>query len=434
MKMNTKAVPRVKTHEGAAAFVLTPEQELRRSVMACLLWEDTFYESGESIADRIQSAIAKVPFIKVAEMAREAKHKMHLRHVPLLMTVAAHRAGAKGKPLGDLVNDVITRPDDITELLAILWKDSNEVPIPKQFRLGISRAFNRFDEYQFAKYNRDGKVKLRDALFLCHAHPKNTEQARIFKAIADNGLKTPDTWEVALSGGEDKKRAWDRLLAERKLGGLALLRNLRNMEKAGVNRALIAGYIKEANFSKVLPFRFISAAKHAPLLEVELEQAMFKALADKPKLPGRTVILVDNSGSMYFDNVSKKSDLTRADAAQALAILLREICDECVVVAFSEDPAIVPTGRRGFALRDAIKATPSGGTYTQKAVKAAHDLEADRTILITDEQSHQTISGPAGKGYCINVATYENGIGYGPWVHIDGWSEAIVDYIQTVES
>ena len=51
----------VRTYEGAPAYPhLTDLQQLRRSVLACLLWEDSFYESGQSIADRIQEFAAKV--------------------------------------------------------------------------------------------------------------------------------------------------------------------------------------------------------------------------------------------------------------------------------------------------------------------------------------------------------------------------------------
>jgi hypothetical protein len=101
------------------------------------------------------------------------------------------------------------------------------------------------------------------------------------------------------------------------------------------------------------------------------------------------------------------------------------------VVVFSDEAVLVPP-RRGFALRDVIlRATPHGGTRTETALQAAAKQGYDRCIVITDEQSHQTISGPVKntKGYFINVASYQNGIGYKDWVHIDGWSEAVVEYI-----
>jgi hypothetical protein len=59
----------------------------------------------------------------------------------------------------------------------------------------------------------------------------------------------------------------------------------------------------------------------------------------------------------------------------------------------------------------------------------------DRLIVITDEQSHDRVPVPKhGRGYVVNVASYRNGVGYGAWTHIDGWSEAIIEYIRSVEA
>jgi len=92
--------------------------------------------------------------------------------------------------------------------------------------------------------------------------------------------------------------------------------------------------------------------------------------------------------------------------------------------------------RRGFALRDAIDASqPHGATYLGKAVEQLNQNEpCDRLIVITDEQAHDTVPAPKGKGYVINVASYKNGVGYGKWTHIDGWSESVVDYIRMLEA
>jgi 60 kDa SS-A/Ro ribonucleoprotein len=93
--------------------------------------------------------------------------------------------------------------------------------------------------------------------------------------------------------------------------------------------------------------------------------------------------------------------------------------------------------RRGFALRDAMEASqPHSGTYLGKALDAVNEAKHapyDRIIVITDEQSHDRISAPRGTGYVINVASARNGVGYGPWVHIDGWSEAVLEYIREAE-
>ena len=59
----------------------------------------------------------------------------------------------------------------------------------------------------------------------------------------------------------------------------------------------------------------------------------------------------------------------------------------------------------------------------------------DRIIVITDEQVHDTVPAPKyGRGYVVNVASYRNGVGYGAWTHVDGWSEAIIEYIRSVEA
>lgn len=423
------------THEGARAKKITKTQELERTVMACLLWEDSFYEDGQSIADRIKTLVHALPGKVTADLAVKAREEMKLRHVPLLMLreLARHPKKAEREYVGTALARVIQRPDELTEYLAIYWKDGKE-PLSAQSKRGLAEAFKKFDEYAFAKYNRDGAVKLRDVLFLSHAKPDNKKQEKLFKKIVENTLKTPDTWEVALSAGKNKGETFARLIEEEKLGALALLRNLRNMEQSGVDRKLIKGALKKMDVSRVLPFRFISAARYAPDLESDLEQAMFKALEKSPKLTGKTAILVDNSGSMYGTKVSEKSELDRSDAACALAVLLREVCEDVDIIAFESKPTVVPP-RRGFALVEAIKKTGSGGTNTETAKKLADSRGYDRIIIVTDEQSHQTLSNPKSeRAYVINVATYQNGIGYGKWNHLDGWSESVVNWIQSYES
>jgi hypothetical protein len=150
-------------------------------------------------------------------------------------------------------------------------------------------------------------------------------------------------------------------------------------------------------------------------------------------LPGKTVALLDVSGSMDSP-ISAKSDLQRLDAACGVAILLRELCADVEVMTFSTQVIQVPA-RRGFALRDAIvNSQQHGGTYLGAAVAAINGRrEYDRLVVLTDEQSADRVPAPNGKGYVINVASNKNGVGYGPWVHIDGWSEACIDYIQEYE-
>ena len=421
-----------RTHEGAPARHIGVEQELRRSVMACLLWEDQFYESGRSIAERIGLLCSALPPASVAGIAVEARTKMHLRHVPLWLAVKLLEGPpAARREAGHILPEIIQRPDELTELLALWWKPVRR-KIPAQLKKGLAAAFGRFNAYQLAKYNRDGAVRLRDVLFLTHPKPKDEDQAATWKQLADGTLPAPDTWEVALSSGADKLTTWTRLLTERKLGALALLRNLRNMQQAGVPEGVIREALATMKPERVLPFRFVAAARHAPTLEPELEAAMFRCLAETPKLAGKTALVVDNSGSMD-SALSERSDLSRRDAACALAMLLREICEDVLVIGYGSAPAIMPP-RRGFALRDAIVGGPGGGTNTESAKRLADARGYDRIVIVTDEQSHQAVSNPIHQGYMVNVASYQRGIGYGAWTHIDGWSEAVVDYIRQAEA
>jgi len=421
-----------RTHEGAPGRNISTELQLRRSVMACLLWESQFYEDGVEIAGRIAELVPKVAAEKVAGLAIEAREQMKLRHVPLLLVREMARHKTHRHLVSDTLARVIQRADELSEFVAIYWKDGR-VPLSGQVKKGLAAAFPKFDEYQLAKYDRSGPIKLRDVLFLSHAKPRDAAQAGVWKKLIWGRLTTPDTWEVALSSGSDKREAWERLLREQKLGALALLRNLRNMKDAGVNEDLVLSALREMSTGRVLPFRFLAAVRYAPQWEETLEQAMLKSVAGQEKLPGKTVVLVDISGSMTAP-LSRRSEMQRTDAAYGLAVLLREIGEKVGVFSFSDNLAEVPA-RRGFALRDAIdRSQQHGSTMLGKAVEELKKKERyDRLIVITDEQAHDSVSAPKGKGYVINVASYKNGVGYGKWIHIDGWSEAVIEYIRALE-
>ena len=427
--LNLFAGPR--THEGGPAKHLKPEAELRRSVLACLLWENQFYEDGVAIADRIHELVARTPAEKVSALAREARAAMKLRHVPLLLVREMARLQTHRALVAETLAAVVQRPDELAEFLAIYWKDGKQ-PLSAQVKKGLAQAFTKFDGYQLAKYNRDHPIKLRDVLFLSHAKPKDLAQEVLWKELVEGRLAAPDTWEVALSAGADKRATWERLLLEDKLGALALLRNLRNMEQAGVDAKLVKDALARIRTARVLPFRFLAAARYAPQWEAELESAMLKSLAEAPKLPGKTALLVDVSGSM-LSPLSKRSEMLRTDAAYGLAVLLRELAEEVEIYTFSNELKRVPA-RRGFSLRDALDASqPHQGTYLGKALRELKG-EPERVIVITDEQAHDAVPAPPKLGYVINVASYKNGVGYGRWMHIDGWSEAVLEYIRALES
>lgn len=474
MKLNVHRDP-IRTHEGAVAKHINAELQLRRSVMSCLLWEKEFYESGLTIADRIMSLIPHVSPEKCASIAVEARTQMKLRHAPLLIVREMARLPEHKKLVADTLSTIIQRADELAEFIAIYWKNGKQ-SLSAQVKKGLGKAFQKFDEYQLAKYDRDGVVKLRDVLFLVHAKPKQgvksyTKEARrqgmpipeepgsqLYNKLVNKTLEPPDTWEVALSSGANKKETWERLIRERKLGAMALLRNLRNFIRDGVSDDIVREGLENIKAERVLPFRFISASKYAVKFEPEIEKAMLKCLSVHEKLPGHTVLLLDVSGSMNA-KVSNKSEISRLEAACGVAILAREICESVDIFTFSMALKQIPI-RHGFALSDAIVHSQShDGTPLGLAIRSIYasrdfrqlrydfgpwspgqsvdysgqNLSPDRLIIITDEQSCDPVPNPQGRGYMINVASAVNGVGYGPWVHIDGWSEAVIDYIQKFE-
>jgi 60 kDa SS-A/Ro ribonucleoprotein len=441
MRTNLKTkTAKVYTHEGAPAVGrLSPIEMLKRSLLSCFLWENEFYEDGVSIAERIRSIAAKCDPSEVAALAVCARNVHGLRHAPLLLLEVLSRTGA-GRPglVSGAIAGTISRADELSEFVSLYMKLGGKT-LSGQVKKGLATAFHSFDEYQLAKYDRDGAYRLRDVLFLCHAKPKDDEQKALWGRLIDGTLKVPDTWEVALSGGADKEEAFTRLLTDGKLGYLALLRNLRNMEQSGVDRALVErAIVARKGAGKVLPFRYVAAARAAPNLEPAIDTALCAAVKELPKLTGLTGVLVDVSGSMDHA-LSGKSDMKRIDAAAALASVIN--AEQLVVGTFSARLVMVPP-RRGMAGVDTvISSQPHVGTMLGASLTEflRKNPGLDRLIVITDEQSHDPIptflKSDGLKRYLINVMSAQNGVGYrNGWVHIDGFSEGVLRYIHNVES
>ncbi len=429
----------LRTHEGAPAATISAEQALRRSVCSCLLWENEFYEDGKQIADRIADLARQVPPRVLADLAVDARSHMNVRHVPLPLLAVLAQTGRGSRLVGDTIGETIQRADELSEFLAVYARINQVEPgklkakLSAQVKRGLARAFTKFDQYQLSKYDRANPVRLRDALFLCHARPKDDEQAALWKHLIDGTLPSPDTWEVNLSGGADKRETWERLLADGKMGYMAVLRNLRNMEQAGVPRELVtAAVIARKGVRRVLPFRYVAAARACPAMVDALGTALDAAITDLPVLPGKTAVLVDVSGSMDA-KLSARSDLTRMDSAAALAALLHGDRD---VYTFSNHIVAVPeaAGLRGI---DAIvRSQPHQGTALGGAVSYLNGMRYDRLIVITDEQSRSYVPEPmATRAYLINVASAQHGVGYGErWTHIDGFSEQVIRWIHEFEA
>lgn len=270
-----------RNHEGAKAWRMSPEWELYTTVVTTMGTEDTFYESGTDRVKRIADLVRKVDAEFVAQLAIYAREEMQLRSVPLLLLVELAKCHHGDSLVSRAVSRTVQRADEITELLMCYqWRTGKKdlSGLSNQLRKGLAEAFNYFDEYQFAKYNRtDRKVTLRDALLLVHPKPKDATQAELFRKILNDNLATPYTWETELSAAGKQKfstigerddalcEKWQQLIRSKRLGYMAMLRNLVNMTNLCIDdesKNMVCSRLSNPEAvrkSRQLPFRFLSA-------------------------------------------------------------------------------------------------------------------------------------------------------------------------------
>lgn len=465
MRINTVTKrPSQKTHEGAKASRLTPAQQLRRSVMSCLLWEDSFYEDGQSIADRIKANALAVSPQELAQIAIEARQKFHLRHVPLLL-LKQLAVSARGIPglTRNTTQAVIQRPDEMTELLALYGSKKG---VPHGILKGLRQAALNFDAFQLRKWNRPGAWKLRDAAFVAHISFPDQERAQLMANIANKTyfpemtkggyavkealglegephLDMPETWEalIAAAGSDKAKRRaiWSDLLKraiKREQGGLgymALLRNLRNFTDDGVSSELVKAAIEARTGARhVLPFRYLQASKVTPQYHRALDTALRASIRYLEPLDGTTAVCVDCSGSMSV-LISGFSQVSRLEVAAALAGCIN---GDVRLIAFGATAKeVAPV--EGLGCHSVLAHSGVGhSTNAHLAVDLANKMDGiKRTIVITDEQVTQSLPKARSKlAYVINVAAYKNGINYHDYTHIDGFSASTIDYIRESET
>ncbi|PSL33366.1 TROVE domain-containing protein [Chitinophaga ginsengisoli] len=363
-----KTTTPVTNHEGTKAYKLTPAMELYSAVVTASL-QDQFYEKTTDKLERLRSLIAKNDPGFVARLAVYTREKMYLRSVPLVLAVELARTHKGDNLVSRMTGRIVQRADEITELLAYyaLANNRKEVKqlnnLSKQLQKGLAISFNKFDEYQFAKYNRKAAVTLRDALFVVHPKAKDESQQALFNKIVQDDLQTPYTWETELSAAgqvtydSDKKKAmafkkvWEELIDSNKLGYMATLRNLRNMLDYDVSTEHLQKVCatlsdREAVLkSKQLPFRYLSAYRELKNIDhgmiVSIKRALEKALQTSVEhLKGfdaktRVVIACDVSGSMQ-KTISPKSKVMLYDIGLLLGMLLQHKCEYVIAGMFGD--------------------------------------------------------------------------------------------------
>jgi len=422
--------------------------------LAGLLWEDNFYVDGEIAAEQIAALVPQCDPDAVIDLAIECRVKQKLRHMPLFLLaklVKTHRSAR----LSEAIATVCTRADMMTDLLALYEKSNGHIkPLAKTVQHGLAKAMTHFDEYQLAKYDRDTRIKLRDVLRLCHPRPANEAQEALWQRVRDRTLETPDTWEVGLSAAQneaEKKAVWERLILADKLGALAFLRNLRNMRQAEVPADIIRRGFAQIKPGVLLPLNFVAAQRENPEFSREIEDLMLKCYDKSPKLPGKTLFVVDRSGSMR-STISSKSKFTRQDVANAMAMMAVNVCEDCHLIvtagddgARTHDSQLLKYPKRGFGLLEDIKnaSVGGGGIFTRQVLEWAQVNTSgvfDRIIIFSDSQDcdhpDKRVPKPFGQNnYIIDVSAHRNGINYkGVWTaEISGWSEHFLTYIAAME-
>jgi hypothetical protein len=445
MKFNllSKTKNQTVNHAGAKAFKLSPEMELYTAVVTWSL-NDSFYEKNDARLSRLQQLINECDALFVAKLAVYARTKMYMRSVPLVLVTELAKLHSGDDLVARVTEGVVNRADEITELLACYellnartgTKKLNR--LSKQLQKGLSATFNRFDEYQFAKYNRDGAIKLRDALFLVHPRAKDDAQQALFDKIANGTLQTPYTWETELSAigqltyDSDEAKAlafrakWEELIDSGKLGYMALLRNLRNIQEAGVSYAhfekVCARIADAAEVAKAkqFPFRYLSAYREliAKGAEVpakglakklgdllsgnkgytgELLDALEKAVqASAANIKGfdhetRVLLACDVSGSMQTP-VSAKSKVLLYDVGLMLAMLLQSRCKNVEVGMFGDSWKTITVPRNNILgnVQEFYRREGEVG-YATNGYLLIHDLlsrkvKMDKVMLFTDAQ------------------------------------------------
>lgn len=435
---------------GGVAFSMNKESELIHAVLTTFL-EDKYYETGANRIERIKSLIASNNPKFVANLAVIARNEFNLRSVSHLLIGELSKIHRGDSLIKNALVASSQRVDDLTEILAYVGN-----PVPKQIKRGLRNGLLKFNTYQLAKYRGEGnKVSLVDLFNLVHPKVKHAsgEQKKAWKALIEGKLTSFDTWETEISAcGNDeakKKKVWESLITEDKLGYMALLRNLNNLIKCDVSEKILAKAIKkltdpvEVLNSKQLPFRYSTAYKNVlgnRKLSDAISEAMDIAVSNTPEFKGKTLIAIDCSGSMEGDPIQK--------AAIFGATLLKANKNAEVILYDTSINQIALSGRTPVVdLAHKIETEAmGGGTNTGLVFDYATKHDFDRIIIISDNESwdgygvqnsylaYKKATGQDPFVYAIDIQGYgTEDVKGGKVFHLSGWSDRLLDFIGKIE-
>lgn len=453
-------------HKGAIGYGKAAKSELFLAAVSDFAGENTFYESAAVRSDRIAKLAAEVAVADVewiTNFVEWLRNSANMRSISLVIALEGARGLLKADIPGGrkLVSNAIQRADEPGEALA-WWYANVGRKIPAPVKRGIADAAVRlYNQYTLGKSDTDSHgFRFADVINLTHPDPADAVQSDLFKYALDRRrdanaeipesltrvikrkqilslsleekrklLASPNasaelkaaglTWENVGSsfgaGGLDAK-AWEALIPT--LGYMALIRNLRDFEKKGVSKKVLESVAErlkdtdEVAKSKQLPFRFLSAYRavtkghgmgpSSGLFEYPLEQALQASLANIPELDGDSLILVDRSGSMYWE-ISKNTDMNFADTGALFGAALAVRANKAILVEFGTSSQVVPFNKNSSVLKLVNTFHDMGGTKTKQAVDKHFTKQFKRVIIITDEQSNY---GDPAENVPANVPVY----------------------------
>jgi len=364
--------------------------------------------------------------------------------------------------------DIARRPDDMTEIVSFYFSKGNK-KLPNSLKKGFAKAFNKFDAYQLAKYRQEGKdVSLVDLVNLVHPIPTD-KNAEALQSLIDGVLKSTNTWESKMTkAGQEatsekdkaakKAQGWYELLSEKKMGSMALVRNLRNiLEQSPKSIDFVIEALNNENYIKnsmMLPFRFIAAINELEKVNVSrtgeviaaLNVALDNSLSNVPVFPGRTLVVLDDSGSMTWSNAGDYKSPMQIGSLFAAVLMKSNKCD---FMMFNSNARYINNMNFGDSLGTLTKRimakASSGGTNFPSIFKTANK-PYDRVIILSDMQNNYSGNGASAlneykkrTGANPNVYSFDLQ-NYGtiqfpqPGVYcIAGFSESVFDIMKMLE-
>lgn len=505
---------------GNLQFKKEPLVLLYELVVTTLFGKPTMNKSSDTLVQNIRNHVRKAvndgDYDFIANLALHARTEMNIRTIPIIVVVELAKAIADRRApllaqmekveasyhklvyssqmkdnlaelraqadalnytnLRQLTCDVIQRADQITDLYAYaLDVFGGKGKIPMALKRGVADAFNKFGAYAFAKYNRDGSVKLRDVLRIVHPAAKSVEQGVIFEKIMKDTLEIPYTWETELSMNgskpeaerKSKKQLWTELVSSGKVGYMALLRNLRNIHEAGLDSDVLKMHVldvisdpQRVAASKQLPFDFIEAYNVVKPINPKMATAVSKAIdasvKNIPQLGKKVWLIVDFSGSMGSDGheygtgqTGTASALTTSTLLAAYLLKANEDADNVAVTLFgsaAKTLAGVDTNDSVLGIKQQLLrhrvGSIAGSTNFGAALADQSQLGfvPDTIVVLTDNEMNRFPYGQVRNlpKNCMKIVVNMSVSATTPmtqadgWYSVAGWSTAMFKWVPAI--